>query len=83
MSEIERLSTELDEHRRSRDRLQAETERLLHDEKALRSQVGEQDEQLGRLYAEIERLNALIEAMEGTTAWKLHRKVEKLRGKSS
>jgi LmbE family N-acetylglucosaminyl deacetylase len=83
VSEIERLGTELDEHRRSRDRLQAETERLLHDEKALRAQVGEQDEQLGRVYAEIERLNALIEAMEGTTAWKLHRKVEMLRGRSS
>ena len=83
MTEIDRLSTELDEHRRSRDRLQAENERLLHDDKALRSQVGEQDEQLVRLYAEIERLNALIGAMEGTTAWKLHRKVEKLRGKSS
>ena len=46
-------------------------------------EVGEQDEQLGRVYAEIERLNALIEAMESTTAWKLHRKVEKLRGRSS
>ena len=30
---------------------------------------------------EIERLTALIEAMECTTAWKLHRKVEKLRGR--
>ena len=83
LGEIERLGAELDEHRRSRDQLQAETERLLHDEKALRSQVGEQDKQLGRVYAEIERLNALIQAMENTTAWKLHRKVEKLRGRSS
>jgi LmbE family N-acetylglucosaminyl deacetylase len=82
-AEIERLSIELDEHRRSRDELRAETERLRHDETALRSQVGEQDEQLERLYAEIERLNTLIKAMENTTAWKLHRKVEKLRGRGS
>jgi len=79
--EIERLGIEIAEHQRVIAELQAETGRLFDEEAALRSTIGERDNDLGRLYAEIERLTSLIEAMEGTTAWKLHRKVEKLRGR--
>jgi LmbE family N-acetylglucosaminyl deacetylase/GT2 family glycosyltransferase len=35
----------------------------------------------GELYAEIARLNALIEEMQGTKAWHLHRAVERMRGR--
>ncbi|MEO7793851.1 MAG: PIG-L deacetylase family protein [Thermoanaerobaculia bacterium] len=38
---------------------------------------------LDRTYSEIERLNALIREMEGTRAWRLHRWVERLRGKAT
>ena len=34
-----------------------------------------------RLHTEIERLNALIKEMEGTKAWRLHRALERLRGR--
>jgi LmbE family N-acetylglucosaminyl deacetylase len=43
--------------------------------------VPELSENLRRTYAEIERLNGLIRAMEGTRAWRLHRWVERLRGR--
>jgi LmbE family N-acetylglucosaminyl deacetylase len=40
------------------------------------------DAHLGRVYAEIERLNGIIKAMEGTRAWRAHRWLEKLKGRS-
>jgi len=83
IDEIERLGSELAKHQRIVDELKSETCRYLDEEAELRSRILEQDEHIGRLYAEIERLNALIEAMEGSTAWKLHRKVEKFRGRGS
>ena len=43
--------------------------------------VPELGQTLRRTYAEIERLNAQIRAMEGTRAWRLHRWVERLRGR--
>ena len=50
-------------------------------EKLLREVTTDQEEHLKRLYAEITRLNGLISAMESTKAWRLHRTVEKLRGR--
>lgn len=54
---------------------------------ALTAEVGGSVPGLGqmlvRTYAEIERLNAQIRAMEGTRAWRLHRWVERLRGRRS
>ncbi len=41
-----------------------------------------QDEALQQTYSEIERLNRLIGSMEGSRAWRLHRFVERLRGRS-
>ncbi|MDX2438425.1 MAG: PIG-L family deacetylase [Acidobacteriota bacterium] len=46
-----------------------------------RTAIAEHDENAQRLYAEIERLSGIIEAMEGTKAWGLHRTIEKLRGR--
>jgi LmbE family N-acetylglucosaminyl deacetylase len=80
---IGRLEGELAEHRRAVAEFETEAARLRADESALRTHVAEQDGQLGRLYAEIDRLNRLVAAMEGTTAWKLHRTFERLRGRSS
>ncbi len=69
---------ELESARRRFDRDRATlTEALnLH-----RNAIAEHDENAQRLYAEIERLNGIIEAMEGTKAWKLHRSLERLRGR--
>lgn len=46
-----------------------------------RAATAEHQELTSRLYAEIERLNTLVSAMESTKAWRLHRAVEKLRGR--
>jgi len=81
IDEISRLEMELAPHRETISELQKETTRLQREESDLRSKIEEQDDHLRRLYAEIERLTELVEAMEQTTAWKLHRKVEKLRGR--
>ena len=48
---------------------------------AVGGSVPELAETLSRTYAEIERLNGQIRAMEGTRAWRLHRWVERLRGR--
>jgi chromosome segregation ATPase len=82
VAEIGRLEGDLTEHREAVSKLRSETKRLQSEESGLRSHLAEQDEHLRRLYAEIERLTELIEAMENTTAWKLHRRVEKLRGRT-
>jgi chromosome segregation ATPase len=79
---IESLEGELAEHRRSNAELDVECRRLRAEERLLRSKVEEQDEHLGRLYAEIERLTGIIGTMERTTAWRWHKRVERLRGRS-
>ena len=48
----------------------------------LRDTLDATEEQLRQTYAEIERLNRLIQDMQGTKAWKLHKASEKLRGRS-
>ena len=50
----------------------AELERLYRVEGELRGVVADQDAHLGRCYAEIERLNRLIEEMRATRAWRAH-----------
>lgn len=57
-----------------RDILSAELE-------AHRRTIAEHEENTHRLYSEIQRLSGIIEAMEGTRAWRLHRRMEGLRGK--
>ncbi len=47
----------------------------------LEDRLGEQSELTARLYAEIERLNGLVATMEATKAWRLHRTLERLRGR--
>jgi len=62
--------------------LQAETARLHGEEARLAAGIAEKDALVGELYAEIERLTSLIQAMEGTSAWQWHRRIEKLKGRS-
>ena len=79
LGQIERLEQEVAEYRQA---LAGQESEFHAEEAKLRTELVKQEENLGRLYAEIERLTQLIEAMENTRAWKLHRKVEKLRGRS-
>ena len=68
-----RLNGEAVALRTDGERLRAEAQRLYDAERELRAAVADQDAHLGRTYAEIERLNALVREMEGTRAWRLHR----------
>lgn len=56
----------------------AELDRI---EAMLRERLAAQDTDLAATYAEIERLNRLVHSMEATKAWRLHRTLEKLRGR--
>jgi LmbE family N-acetylglucosaminyl deacetylase/glycosyltransferase involved in cell wall biosynthesis len=80
-SEVERIGAELGTHRRAVAELEAEVARLQEEERTLKSSVADQDLHLGKVYAELERLSGIIEAMERTKAWRWHKRVEKLRGK--
>jgi len=75
------LRGELDARREDAAREQAELRRLYADETALRATVDERDAHLGRTYAEIARLEERIREMEGTRAWRVHRRLETLRGR--
>jgi LmbE family N-acetylglucosaminyl deacetylase/glycosyltransferase involved in cell wall biosynthesis len=58
--------------REEREGLRAEIQRLFDEEGKLRAAVDDQTAHLGRTYAEIERLNGILRAMESTRAWRLH-----------
>jgi LmbE family N-acetylglucosaminyl deacetylase len=63
------------------DKLKKQIQDLHDEEKLLREVADDQENHLKRVYEEIERLKALITEMEFTKAWRLHRTIEKLRGK--
>ena len=64
---------------KDQERMETEIRRLYGEETKLHAALAEhvtrhaeQSDQLGRTYAEIERLNDLIRAMESTRAWRAH-----------
>jgi LmbE family N-acetylglucosaminyl deacetylase/glycosyltransferase involved in cell wall biosynthesis len=59
-------------HQSELSRLGAELQRLYGEEVTLRRGVDDQSAHLGRTYAEIERLNRLLETMRSTRAWRMH-----------
>jgi LmbE family N-acetylglucosaminyl deacetylase len=71
-AEIHRLGAEIQGLHAEIRRISAETQRLYDDEGKLRVAVDDQTAHLGRTYAEIERLNAMIREMEATRAWRVH-----------
>jgi LmbE family N-acetylglucosaminyl deacetylase len=77
----DRLLADRERHRAHAGQLEENLDGLREQEKRLREVVEEQDAHLKRVYAEIERLNGVIQAMEGTRAWRWHRRIEKLRGR--
>lgn len=58
--------------REERERLRMDIQRLYDEEKKLRAAGEDQAAHLGRTYAEIERLNRLIQEMQSTRAWRIH-----------
>jgi hypothetical protein len=76
------LNGELEALREHADTLEQEQRRLQERERDLREVTEEQDLHLKRLYGEIERLNGLIDDMQRTRAWRLHKAVERIRGRS-
>ena len=64
-----------------RNALVAERDALAGELERHRQAVAGQMEHLEKLYAEVGRLTDLVAAMEGTKAWRLHRAIEKLRGR--
>ncbi len=91
-AERETLRVERDRLTEERDRLVAtldghpdhdrQTLDLYRQRDQFREQVMEHEDHLRRTYAEIERLNTLIAEMQGTRAWRMHKTVEKLRGRT-
>jgi LmbE family N-acetylglucosaminyl deacetylase/glycosyltransferase involved in cell wall biosynthesis len=71
--EVAALRDESAALRQALSTVQAEAQRLYGEDAALRAAIASQTDHLTKTYAEIERLNALIRAMEGTRAWRLHR----------
>ena len=49
--------------------------------RAIYRDAEEQTAHVGRLYAEIERLNGIVKAMEGSRAWRLHQWWQRTRGR--
>jgi chromosome segregation ATPase len=81
-----RLNGEVATLRAERDQLAAGSaaasaalDGLRQEEQRLHASIGEQGEQLVRTYAEIERLNGVIQTMEQTRAWRLHQLLQRRR----
>ena len=72
--EVQRIEADLAVLAREKERLDTLAEDL-------RISATASAETVRTLYGEIARLNALIKEMHGTRAWKLHRTVERLRGR--
>jgi LmbE family N-acetylglucosaminyl deacetylase len=69
------------ERRRHGEELGQRIAELGDESQALRLELERRDDRLRATYAEIERLTALIRAMEATRAWRTHRWLEGVRGR--
>ena len=86
--EYHRLNGEVVALRSERERLQGELhdaalrqQRGFDQEAELRRVVEDQTQHLARTYAEIARLGSLVRDMENTRAWRLHRLLERRKGR--
>jgi LmbE family N-acetylglucosaminyl deacetylase len=73
VAEVERLAGEVRTLHGELERQTRELERVYLEESKGRAAVDEQTAQIGKLYAEIQRLEGILRAMENTRAWRLHR----------
>lgn len=74
----------LEGHLRNVEDFLRNAERRVHELERHRTELEQdrsgKDELIGRLYAEIERLNALLQQIYASRAWRLHSMVERVRG---
>jgi LmbE family N-acetylglucosaminyl deacetylase/GT2 family glycosyltransferase len=77
----EAVGLALRETERDNERKALEIERLLKDNEELRAMYAEAQEAVRPLYAEIHRLNALLEQIYTSRTWKLHNMVERVKGR--
>jgi LmbE family N-acetylglucosaminyl deacetylase len=78
---VQALVARVDALEEERSRFEEDAARLEAAAEQLRTSAGANAEMVRTLYGEISRLNALIAEMHSTRAWKLHRTVERLRGR--
>ena len=81
MERAQALAARADALEAERGRLEGELKRLEGAAEGLRVSATASSEVVRTLHGEISRLNALITEMHATRAWKLHRTVERLRGR--
>ena len=77
--QIEKRDSQIEARGRQMEARDQELQRLYDEEVALRAVVEDQTQHLGRVYAEIERLQGVIRAMESTRAWRFQRWLESRR----
>jgi LmbE family N-acetylglucosaminyl deacetylase/glycosyltransferase involved in cell wall biosynthesis len=77
----EATGTELDRVRAEEGRLHATAGELVAEVERLHDEERARHEELAALRHEVERLQLLVETMQGTRAWRLHRWLERLRGR--
>lgn len=75
-----RAHGEVETARKELEALRTDVRRLYDEEAKLRAVVADQEEHLGRTYAEIRRLEQVVREMEGTRAWRAHQWIQKRRG---
>jgi LmbE family N-acetylglucosaminyl deacetylase/glycosyltransferase involved in cell wall biosynthesis len=80
-AEHARLSAEVERLERHATAIDVRLRQLFGDDDVIRGAMDETEEHLARTYQEIDRLNTLVRQMEGTKAWRLHRFLERLRGR--
>ncbi|HEY0590743.1 MAG TPA: PIG-L family deacetylase [Thermoanaerobaculia bacterium] len=78
---VTHLNEQAERLEEERHRLEADLVRAKGAAEELRISAVSSAETVKTLFAEIARLNALIDEMQGTRAWKLHRAVERIRGR--
>jgi hypothetical protein len=79
--QVAALNSEIEELQGQLADLQEQLESAYSEGASLRETAGNQEDLIGRLYAEIDRLNQLLARIYSSKAWRLHRTVEKLRGR--
>ncbi|MGA7615636.1 MAG: PIG-L family deacetylase [Thermoanaerobaculia bacterium] len=62
-------------------RATGDAQRLARELETNKAAVASQSETIGQLFAEVERLNALMETIYRSRTWKIHSAVERLKGK--
>ncbi len=80
-AERDRLRADQQQLVTAKVRLEEEVRRLYDEEKRLSAAAEQRGAELERTTAEVARLSELVRTMEETRAWRLHRALERLRGR--